>query len=147
MLTRCRDETPAYGALSCVWCSEDDPSHVKASSMHESGLASITENLDVTLRHLRHKRKPRSVWIDVLCINQANNKEKGTQAANMGTVFATANCVISWLGPEENNNNKAIALLQKVAQHLDVDWRTFTMRRHTDETAGRLRLLTRWKLR
>jgi hypothetical protein len=65
------------------------------------------------------------MWIDAVCINQASTEEKSIQVANMGRVFATADRVISWLGPEENNSNIAFPFLQNAARRIDMDWDEF----------------------
>ncbi|KAF3038859.1 hypothetical protein E8E12_008434 [Didymella heteroderae] len=67
---------PAYEALSYVWGPEDDPSHVEVNLQARTGKVRITQNLDIALRHLRYKETTRYLWIDALCINQANNAEK-----------------------------------------------------------------------
>lgn len=55
------------------------------------------------------------MWIDALCINQADDQEKSIQVARMGNIFKTSDMTLSWLGPEENNSNNAISLLRDAA--------------------------------
>lgn len=123
-----QDETPSYEALSYVWGSANQPSYANVSTSQRSGIISITRNLDVALRHLRYKKKPRYLWVDALCINQANIKEKDIQVTKMGTIFATADSVVAWLGPKENNSDKAMTWFQVIGRKLDADWETLTMR-------------------
>lgn len=123
-----QDEAPSYEALSYVWGSANQPSYANVSTSQRSGVISITRNLDVALRHLRYKKKPWYLWVDALCINQANIKEKDIQVTKMGTIFATADSVIAWLGPKENNSDEAMTWFQIIGRKLDADWETLTMR-------------------
>ncbi|KAF1359890.1 hypothetical protein EJ07DRAFT_92521, partial [Lizonia empirigonia] len=104
-----KEDGPAYEALSYVWGTSDNPSYVTVQSELKSGSVSITRNLDIALRHLRYQNVARRMWIDALCINQADDQEKSIQVARMGDIFKTADITLSWLGPEENNSNNAIS--------------------------------------
>jgi hypothetical protein len=43
------------------------------------------------------------LWADALCINQADDQEKGHQVKRMGEVYANAKCVLVWLGCDDQN--------------------------------------------
>jgi hypothetical protein len=59
----------------------------------------VTPNCESALRHLRLKKKPRTLWIDALCINQSSNAEKSRQVPLMGDIYESASRVLIWLGP------------------------------------------------
>src|ERR1700733_12517785 len=40
------------------------------------------------------------LWIDSICIDQRNSKEKGRQVGMMRRIFEEASCTIGWLGDE-----------------------------------------------
>ncbi|KAF5844029.1 hypothetical protein GGP41_009347 [Bipolaris sorokiniana] len=82
----------------------------------------ITHNLDVALRHLRHKDRKRSIWIDAICINQSSIEEKSKQVAIMGHIFSQADNVIIWLGPERDSSREAIAILRQIGNSVVVNW-------------------------
>ncbi|AEO71255.1 uncharacterized protein THITE_49961, partial [Thermothielavioides terrestris NRRL 8126] len=107
---------PRYEALSYVWGTTDHPETAYATSLTSSGrwpppsgTLSITRNLAVALRHLRRTDAPRVVWIDALCIDQANDAEKGPQVALMGEIYRRATRVVAWLGPEADGSDRAMA--------------------------------------
>jgi hypothetical protein len=107
----------------------DDPSHVCVLALELSqGSISISRNLDIALRHIRHGKDPRWMWIDALCINQADSDEKSIQVTLMGLVFSQADYVIAWLGPEEQNSQYALELMQHMAEHVEVDWEFHQLR-------------------
>lgn len=82
----------------------------------------ITHNLDVALRHIRHKDRKRSIWIDAICINQSSIEEKSRQVAIMGQIFSQADNVIIWLGPERDSSKEAIAILRQIGNSVVVNW-------------------------
>lgn len=105
-------------------------------SQLKTGEVPITNNLDAALRHLRYEESPRYLWIDALCINQANNAEKSKQVATMGTIFRNADRVTAWLGPKESNSDLAMAWFLAIGRKLDVDWSTRTIRPRIIESTG-----------
>jgi hypothetical protein len=70
------DESVAFEALSYV-------GGVDASTKPEITLNresfSVTPNLYYALRHLQLAGSPRTLWVDAICINQADFRERGEQ--------------------------------------------------------------------
>ncbi|KAK8005975.1 hypothetical protein PG991_012272, partial [Apiospora marii] len=54
--------------------------------------------LDQSKGSIRLLRLKRYFWIDALCIDQANDREKGHQVGQMKDVYEKAERVIIWLG-------------------------------------------------
>ncbi|KAJ4138685.1 hypothetical protein NW768_002539 [Fusarium equiseti] len=116
--TSIADPSP-YKALSYVWGDGGKTQSIwVASSAAKSGETSIpiTESLDTALRHLRRPNESVTVWIDQICINQADNKEKGEQVALMGRVYSAASQVLVWLGPAANVSDGLMDAWQDVGQ-------------------------------
>lgn len=57
------------------------------------------------LRHLRKREKQRFLWIDAICINQNDNKEKACQVQLMEEIYQQAENVHVWLG-EGNSQDR-----------------------------------------
>jgi Heterokaryon incompatibility protein (HET) len=53
------------------------------------------------------------LWIDSICIDQRNLKEKGRQVGMMKRIFEEASCTIGWLG-DEPYAEKAFGLLERI---------------------------------
>jgi len=134
MLIITQVEKPAYEALSYVWGSEEDPSTVAIDLNRHSSVIAITRSLNVALRYLRYKCKPRSVWVDALCINQSDNYEKSIQVANMGQMFARARRTIAWLGSGQCGSSKGMELLREIARNIQVDPHLGTVTRSASPT-------------
>src|SRR5436309_10793688 len=76
----CFPPRDTYEALSYVWgtSTRDYCVHLSGSRFE------IRENLYSALIQLRKTDQERILWIDALCINQANDVEKARQVAMMG---------------------------------------------------------------
>jgi len=70
-----------------------------------------TPNLRLALRHL--EAGP-FYWIDSLCIDQSNDKERGHQVRLMTEIYRNASAVLAWLGPEEGDSEKGMELLNEI---------------------------------
>ncbi|KAJ2976548.1 hypothetical protein NUW58_g8055 [Xylaria curta] len=143
------DVVEPFEALSYVWGSGDDALEVEILGDDETNrpddeqqqrqTISITQNLAVALQHIRYRDEPRVLWIDAICINQDNLSEKSHQVAFMGEVYKHARQVIIWLGPEADNSDRALEVLDEIGSQVTVDWANFTMSptpRARDATLG-----------
>ena len=88
------ENEPRYTALSYVW---GDPSD-RLPFVLDSHRLLITRNLALALQALQLDDEPFVLWIDALCINQNDLKEKSEQVLRMKEIYASASLVIVWLG-------------------------------------------------
>jgi hypothetical protein len=58
----------------------------------------ITPNLYYALQALQQKQTPRVLWVDAVCINQNDNRDKETQICKMEEIYRSANHVAVYLG-------------------------------------------------
>ncbi|KAH9890861.1 heterokaryon incompatibility protein-domain-containing protein [Xylariomycetidae sp. FL2044] len=86
--------TIPYEALSYAWGC---PERSKEIYMHDHK-ALITSNLYEILKELQHEHLDRYLWIDDLCINQEDVRERGHQVQNMRKIYRGAERVIVYLG-------------------------------------------------
>jgi hypothetical protein len=93
-----------YEALSYVWGGENRPESV---SIRNQDLA-VTPNLYKALLRLRDPLIPRIIWIDAVCINQADDKEKERQIELMAAIYAKASRVLVWLGEARDGSDQAL---------------------------------------
>ncbi|KAJ4017755.1 hypothetical protein NW752_001663 [Fusarium irregulare] len=68
------------------------------------------------MEKLRLRNKSRYLWIDAVCINQADDHERNQQVGIMGDIFRTADKVIMWLGEETKFMAQAFEELPMVAK-------------------------------
>ena len=136
-VTLSADQIPQYEALSYAWGSTKDPSSVVVTVDHIFGSKtralvsfptsrsiSVTRNLAEALPYLRDATKPRTLWIDAICIDQKNGKEKGKQVSRMREIFKSSSQVLVWLGPEMSASSAVIEFLNELSCQISVDWAT-----------------------
>ncbi|KAL9082221.1 MAG: hypothetical protein Q9165_008927, partial [Trypethelium subeluteriae] len=100
-----------FVALSYVW---GDLS-VKAEIYVDNTPVLVTSNLETALRQLRNHSRIKQgfmIWIDALCINQADLEERTCQVALMKDIYASAWHVVVWLGPEADDSDLAMMAMR-----------------------------------
>ena len=140
------DQFPQYEALSYTWGSTVDPSSIvvtvnpayesethghsleRSASSSAFGSISITKNLAEALPYLRDATKSRTLWIDAICIDQKNGKEKGEQVSKMGEIFKSSRRVLVWLGHQMSASSAVIEFLNDLSCQISVDWATGEIR-------------------
>jgi hypothetical protein len=83
---------PEYEALSYEWGSKE----MKIITLNGEDYSVRTNLFDALLR-LRLERAERILWIDAICINQDNVKERNHQVSRMASIYSQAQHVIVWL--------------------------------------------------
>ena len=99
--------TPSYTAISYSWL----PTHkilVKNKWTDPTKIicvndvsTEVTQSAYTALRALRSRIRPRTVWIDAICIDQKSEADKGRQLPLMPYIYAQADAVAICLGPSK----------------------------------------------
>lgn len=110
--------TVQYEALSYTWGSPKEPLDVFVSQ----GFISVTKNLAEALQYLRYEDKPRTMWIDAICVNQQDTDERSSQVKRMADIYSAASQVVVWLGPESTDSTTAMDCCELIASSVTVDW-------------------------
>jgi hypothetical protein len=88
------NEKPRYEAISYTWVSSSNLQKIILN-----GTACLRRhNLLECLHALRHPINIRVLFVDALCINQANVLEKSSQVALMSQIYRSAFRTLIWLG-------------------------------------------------
>ncbi|KAF5017830.1 hypothetical protein F66182_10212 [Fusarium sp. NRRL 66182] len=123
-------EIPPYVCLSYVW-ADFGPMWNRGRDFRETELEvprfsyadtidivvndrrlSIGANLHAALLGLEKHLNGRPIWIDAICINQADQDEKAVQVARMGEIYSAAEKVFIWLGRKHTERNASINILR-----------------------------------
>lgn len=83
-----------YEAFSYKWSEEAEEVSIKLSGIETK----ITPHLAAALRRLRFKDRVRTLWIDQLCINQNDPKDKARQVQAMGHIYTHCTRCLVWWG-------------------------------------------------
>ena len=116
------DDHPPYIALSYTW---GDP-HDTVPVLCNGRVIAVTRNLKEALWQFREDRKrlvramphsqPLNFWVDAICINQTNNKEKSFQVGLMAKIYQRAHHVFAWLGPANKSSDLAICCINTIGK-------------------------------
>ena len=115
------ERPPTYEALSYVWGTTENPSDIKVGPSGNDKIA-ITQNLAVALPYLRYKNEIRTLWVDAICINQQNLRERSSQVKMMGDIYQLADRVIVWLGTEKDDSTHVLKTLSQLSSNVKVDY-------------------------
>jgi hypothetical protein len=113
------DDEIQYEALSYVW---GDVTNKRTIEIDGHAVA-ITANLHSALKHLQLDSQERTIWVDAICIDQSNEKEKQQQVSRMNRIYEKASRVVVWLGEGWKGSDLAMEFLSKLGTdaslHLD----------------------------
>ncbi|KAI1164195.1 heterokaryon incompatibility protein-domain-containing protein [Nemania serpens] len=93
-----------FEALSYTWGDPKNTAPITLSG-HE---VEVTANLHSALRDLRYVDRPRSLWVDAVCINQADLQEKSQQVLLMGSIYSRARRVLIYLGATNSDVDQSV---------------------------------------
>lgn len=109
------DANPEYQALSYTW---GDPNNGMDTIYVNGRIIQVVRNLYNALQCLRYEEEdmgPRCLWIDSLCINQTDTRERSLQVQLMGQIYKQAHEVLIWLGTESSNSDIAMRLIEEIS--------------------------------
>jgi hypothetical protein len=75
----------------------------------------VTKNCELALRYLRKENSNRVLWVDAICINQKDKKERGHQVGMMRNVYSKATEVLVWLGESSKEMTTPDPVAQSIA--------------------------------
>jgi hypothetical protein len=118
----------AFEAVSYTWGFVNPASSINVDivqSQAPDATTTIGSNLLELLRRLRKSTESRTLWVDAICINQTDDKEKSEQIPKMQAIFALAKRVVIWLGESTAESTMALEALQHIGSQLEYtfdDW-------------------------
>ena len=121
-----------YTALSYTWDQEStfppDTSHGPSADTQiilcGGTRVRITQNLYDALCQYRDTQSDVPVFVDQLCINFEDPRERTAYLEIMGHIYARATSVIVWLGKKDQNSDEIMLIMRKLVNA--IDWRKMT---------------------
>jgi hypothetical protein len=65
---------------------------------------------------------PLRLWVDILCINQNDDREKTGQIVSMAQIFRAAKMVVGWLGMKNDTTDAGIEVVRAVDDAMPLNW-------------------------
>ncbi|KAI0861412.1 HET-domain-containing protein [Xylaria cubensis] len=100
---------PVFEALSYVWGNVADTLPITVQGQ----TCNVTRNLFSALHALRYSNRVRTLWIDALCINQNDIRERNHQH------------VIAWLGETSSKDDDLLSYIRASGEDPDLHWTEF----------------------
>ncbi|KAI0111199.1 heterokaryon incompatibility protein-domain-containing protein [Nemania sp. FL0031] len=105
LVTTTLDSAPDFEAISYCWGNAQDERLVTCND----AALSITSSLFAGLAYFRHADRPRILWADAICINQADAAEKSGQVQLMPHIYSRSTRTLVWLGVADDPTFGAIS--------------------------------------
>lgn len=103
---------PQYKTISYAWGTARDRTILREISI-DGDRRHITKSVFEVLHIMRCSYKPVTIWIDYLCINQADELEKDSQIPLMPRIYSDSSEVVVWLG-HSKTADLAISLIDRL---------------------------------
>jgi hypothetical protein len=110
---------------------DEEPEIAEEKPIHYKFM--VRNNLFQALKRIRQPKKHLWLWVDAICIDQADEADKSRQIPYMPEIYSSAWNVIVWLGEEERHPGdiqRAICLIPKL-----LNLRTLDSILHADTTS------------
>jgi hypothetical protein len=106
-------EDVSYRAISHIWGEPGDCTAHCFQNNHRYSLK-VRPSLETVLRRIRDESTEISVWVDMLCIDQADREEWDEQVFLMPLIFKQADGVIVWLGVGDDDSRTAMGFIPQL---------------------------------
>jgi len=126
-VSQSKSERYKYKALS-YWWGEGEPTH-PITLYDETGIREglenrtstllsstfyVRSNLAAALRHFRREGEDVNFWVDAICIDQTNLREKTAQVSMMDEIYSEAESVCVWLGAGNPETGETFDFLRQI---------------------------------
>ena len=94
-----RQTVPSYVAISYTWGESPATEEIILDGQHFP----VRPNLWSCLHHMQRCPEWSLIWIDAVCIDQSNIRERNDQVRVMDEIYTRAETVVAWLGHEDES--------------------------------------------
>lgn len=101
-----------FEALSYSCSSSEFMDTIEVDEKH----LKVDHDLYTALRYLRLESRRRIMWIDTICINQANAQERSDQLSHLKGIHSSARGVAIWLGDASDSIDKLFSIINTASE-------------------------------
>ncbi|CAN9216570.1 unnamed protein product [Alternaria alternata] len=123
---------PIYETISYCWGTPRPPSTIKLNGH----LTPVPTSSEAAIRRMRLSGRPRTLWIDAICIDQSSVTERSEQVAFMSTVYRSGLRNLVYLGEDDGMAERGVKALQDVMTDMRTATANFTLLRQTVYAQG-----------
>lgn len=104
-----------YSTLSYAWSKPLPSRRILLKGLPFDISADLYQGLRSIVRSIQDKSSL-FLWVDAICINQADDAERSAQVAIMDQIYRQCSQCIIWLGPEADGSDLAFDLIDRVSK-------------------------------
>ena len=142
----------SYETLS--WCWTEDNKEHEDHDEHEINVRppkqqrylpfKISGHLNSALQALRYPNDKRYLWIDAICIDQANTLERNAQVPKMDRIYGQCDNVCIWIGMDNEHSRVALKFIrEQILQNIWAFDQICANQDYTEEWAAMIRVMSR----
>ena len=103
-----------YETISYCWGNSNDTTTISVDGQDFDAPASAVE----VLKAVRSQDEQRLIWIDAICINQANMLERNYQVALMGSIYGQCTRNLVNLGEQDDASTEALQNIEELWEEM-----------------------------
>lgn len=107
------DPKPEYETISYCWGNH----RRRTTILLDGERKSVPVSAEAALRRMRSTDTDRVIWIDSVCINQADPKERGHQVSIMHEIFSQNQQNLIYLGEDDGTVPKALEVIKAILEN------------------------------
>ncbi|KAF2106864.1 heterokaryon incompatibility protein-domain-containing protein [Lophiotrema nucula] len=114
-------EAPEYRTVSYRWGDPNDRGTIHVTSISPTigdRSLDVPKSIIPFLLRTRVRGETPPLWIDSICINQANKEEKEKQVRSMGKIYQRAKLTMMWIGPAADRSDEALDFAKKLNENI-----------------------------
>ncbi|CAN9337341.1 unnamed protein product, partial [Alternaria alternata] len=123
---------PIYETISYCWGAPRPPSTIKLNGH----LTSVPASSEAAIRRMRLSGRPRTLWIDAICIDQSSVIERSDQVAFMSTVYCGGIRNLIYLGEDGGMARRGVKAVQDVFTDMRTETANLTLLHQTIYAEG-----------
>ena len=104
----------SYETVSYAW----GDASLRSCLQIDNVILDIPASASAVLHQVRLRHKPRKLWIDAICINQADLRERQQQVACMRYIYSNSTRNLIYLGPSDNHTEAALTTVGTILADL-----------------------------
>ena len=104
-----------YEALSWCWGNEEKQDDIRVCPPNETDYLQfkVSKHLNAALHALRYQNKPRTLWVDAICMDQESTEERNSQVPKMDRIYGQAENVCIWIGASNDDSKRALPFIKE----------------------------------
>lgn len=109
------DDDPSYLAISYAWGDPLIVGHFESHHKGQERRVSYNKGVFDIIKTILARGTTLYLWIDALCINQEDLRERASQVEMMGTIFSRARQVVAFIGRANEISTRAMECILRTA--------------------------------